>query len=466
MKREKRMSIFNIKIIISRWHIALIFACTIGGCSLESAIDVEDPEVGREIHHKNLETRSGAIGMYNRALGMLGDAVSNKSENVGIFTDELMNLSSESPLWLLGDSRRDSYRTDLSKGLEAKNLLFYNLHTTRVTASQARRLLLELKDTSVTALIAGTYALEGYAILMLAEDFCSGIPLTDVPFKGDIIYGTALSTEQVFTIAVAKFDSAVAIQHDSTSIRALARIGMGRAYMGLGDYAKAVSSVESIAETDVFYLDFTQANAPGSGVSHRFWTGEASGGVLKSSLVEIVNNEGMNGITWFSDPANLDPRVPVKTVIVNGNLTFPVKVEQLKYTNGTGRIPLARWVEAQMIRAEYALKENDENWIAPLNEARATVGLPALINSEVKDDRIDMLFRERAFWFYLEGVRLADFRRLVRQYERSPESVYPVGPYPLGTGDFSFYGEAWVFLTPLDEVRHNYRYHGCLNTQP
>lgn len=453
--------------ILDSWHIILILVCILGGCSLESTVDVDDPEVGREIDHKNLITKSSAIGMYNRAVGMLGDAVSNKSEKVGIFTDELTNSSSETPLWLPGDSRRDSYRTsDFSKGLEVGGGgLYEHLHTVRVTANQTRSLIQALKDSSLNALIAGTYALEGYAILMLAEDFCSGVPLTEVPFKGDIIYGAALSTEQLFTIAVSKFDSAVSIRHDSALIHTLVRVGMGRAYLGLGEYAKAVRAVEDVVETDVFYLDFTNATVVGAH-PQLFWPGEETNRTLKSSLVEIVNNEGANGITWFSDPTNLDPRLPVKTITVDGSLAFPVKVEQLKYAGGAVRVPLARWVDAQMIRAEYALQQNSEVWITPLNEARATVGLPPLIDPLIKDDRIDMLFRERAFWFYLEGVRLADYRRLVRQYQRIPEWVYPVGPYPLGTGDFSFYGEAWVFLTPLQENMNNFRYHGCLHTQP
>jgi len=39
------------------------------------------------------------------------------------------------------------------------------------------------------------------------------------------------------------------------------------------------------------------------------------------------------------------------------------------------------------------------------------------------------MFRERAFWMYLTGHRLGDLRRLVRQYGRGEESVYPTGAY-------------------------------------
>jgi hypothetical protein len=42
---------------------------------------------------------------------------------------------------------------------------------------------------------------------------------------------------------------------------------------------------------------------------------------------------------------------------------------------------------------------------------------------------VDLLLRERAFWFYLTAHRLGDLRRLVRQYARTAESVYPTGAY-------------------------------------
>jgi starch-binding outer membrane protein, SusD/RagB family len=49
------------------------------------------------------------------------------------------------------------------------------------------------------------------------------------------------------------------------------------------------------------------------------------------------------------------------------------------------------------------------------------------------DLRVDVMFRERAFWLFGTGTRLGDLRRLVRQYGRGSESVFPTGTYLLGT---------------------------------
>ena len=40
-----------------------------------------------------------------------------------------------------------------------------------------------------------------------------------------------------------------------------------------------------------------------------------------------------------------------------------------------------------------------------------------------------MLFRERAFWMYMTAHRLGDMRRLIRQYGRGAETVFPTGNY-------------------------------------
>ena len=67
-----------------------------------------------------------------------------------------------------------------------------------------------------------------------------------------------------------------------------------------------------------------------------------------------------------------------------------------------------------------------------LSGLRATVGLVPLEDPGTAAGRVTQLFRERAFWLWLTGHRLGDLRRLVRQYSRPADVVYPVGPYPGG----------------------------------
>jgi hypothetical protein len=66
-------------------------------------------------------------------------------------------------------------------------------------------------------------------------------------------------------------------------------------------------------------------------------------------------------------------------------------------------------------------------------QVSATRGLAPLVAAEVaaltQREREDLHFRERAFWLYLTGQRLSDMRRLVRQYQRNPQTVFPTGTY-------------------------------------
>ena len=56
------------------------------------------------------------------------------------------------------------------------------------------------------------YFARGFAELQLASDFCNGIPLTDGS-SDVIVFGTPLPVKDVFAVAVASFDSALAPEH-------------------------------------------------------------------------------------------------------------------------------------------------------------------------------------------------------------------------------------------------------------
>ena len=98
-----------------------------------------------------------------------------------------------------------------------------------------------------------------------------------------------------------------------------------------------------------------------------------------------------------------------------------------------------------------------------LNNLRADYGItPALTPGATLAEAVDDLFYERAFWLYLTAHRLGDLRRLVRDYGRVADTVYPSGQYwKLGQS----YGPDLSFPLPLDEVG-NPNYVACDETQP
>ena len=178
-----------------------------------------------------------------------------------------------------------------------------------------------------------------------------------------------------------------------------------------------------------------------------------------------ADREGGNGMDFIS--AN-DPRV---TVIRNAAGAPTPRAgqdganhfTQTVFANPGSPIPLATGVEARLIEAEAALQRGDATtYLAKMNEARATVpGLTPLADPGARAAREDLLFRERAFWFWGTAHRLGDLRRLVRTYKRPAESVYPTGPYFKGGS----YGTDLVLL-PAQAEQNNPAFTGCANRDP
>ncbi|MFL5594987.1 MAG: hypothetical protein ACJ785_10295, partial [Gemmatimonadaceae bacterium] len=114
---------------------------------------------------------------------------------------------------------------------------------------------------------------------------------------------------------------------------------------------------------------------------------------------------------------------------------------QAKYPLRASPITVADGVEARLIEAEAALNASDPvGALTILNALRSNAallslrGYPAgslapLTLQPTTAGQVDQLFKERAYWMYLTSHRLGDLRRLIRQYLRPVNSVFPNGPY-------------------------------------
>ncbi|NIM52466.1 MAG: hypothetical protein GTO22_25010 [Gemmatimonadales bacterium] len=139
---------------------------------------------------------------------------------------------------------------------------------------------------------------------------------------------------------------------------------------------------------------------------------------------------------------------------------------------------MATGLEARLIEAEAELQAgNTTEWLGILNQLRAdfdtygdllypvnplTGTLAALADPGTTTGREDLHFRERAFWLYNTNHRLGDMRRLIRQYGRNAESVFPTGAY-FKAG--STYGTDVNLPIPQDE-ENNPNAGQCLDRNP
>ena len=72
----------------------------------------------------------------------------------------------------------------------------------------------------------------------------------------------------------------------------------------------------------------------------------------------------------------------------------------------------------------------------------------------------DLYFREKAFWTFSRGQRLGDMRRLIRQYGRTQDQVFPVGTFHKNGSPP--YGADVNFPVTTNE-NPNPNFHGCLD---
>jgi len=281
-------------------------------------------------------------------------------------------------------------------------------------------------------------ALAAFSYVLLAEDYCNGVPTSKVNDDGTFTFGEAQTGQQILTAAIAKFDSAIAAansNHGTTALN-LARIGKGRALLDMNKPAEAAAAVADVPSSFSY------------SIQHDDNTGRQQNAIFSFNNLEgrfaVGDREGTNGLPFVT--LN-DPRVP----IVDFGVGFDGETEQFlttKYFDRSSPTPLAEGSEARLIQAEAALRAGDlATFRTMLNQARANATTysadgspaspplpspPALAQSAIPTNAAgqqDLLFTERALTLFLTSHRLNDMRRLIWQYGRNAESVFPRGPY-------------------------------------
>ena len=227
----------------------------------------------------------------------------------------------------------------------------------------------------------------------------------------------------------------------------LAAVGRARTLLNQGQFAQAAAAVTTVPTNFVYSIEGSTNSA------------RQNNGIWMYTVnffgFSVPDGEGGNGIEWRSAD---DPRVPW---FDTGDVGFDGETDyfqQDKYPTMESVTVLASGIEARLIEAEAALQGGSAQGIQILNALRTGAGLTSISDPGSATARIDLLFRERAFWLYLTGHRLGDMRRLVRQYGRAQDTVFPTGVYHKG-GE---YGSDVNFPVSSDE-RNNPNFESCLD---
>lgn len=494
----------KLRMLACRGAALTLATVALSGCSIDDLIAVDQPtgftpsdpnafnneqgtyEMYKGILNKFREATSGRItpGGYIVMTGLLGDEL-----NAGRFNTATSGAFTSTTIV---DSRFMETGVGDEDGYEG---VWRQLHGVRAQAMNTIPALRKYGPNQPKDYTGHAYALWGMAETMLANFFCSGIPLTTLESEGSFEYASGSTTQQVYEHALKMFDSSLVYAQDSVEIRHLAMVGKGWALLNLGRFDEAATAVATVP-TPFVYLNLHSDEDPASVGTPTFTFARTTHSVNDMGTVSDI--EGGNGLPYRSSG---DPRTAsslVRTRQASSGQAETYKPDHWMIFGGNTPVIMASGVEARLIEAEAALRNGDASWLTILNELRTdgtfTVtpdpvdpavedttwgpgqgavlwtsiggtlpGLSPLEDPGTEAARVDLLFRERAYWLFLTGRRMPDMRRLIRQYDRTPEQVFPEGPYP--AGPVGSYGIDVNAPAPATELLYNKKYDGCFDRQ-
>ena len=421
-----------------------------GACSdvTDTLLEAVDPDI---IAPGNANSAEGALALYNGALGRLKTITSGSGGegSTWLFGGLLADEWSTSSTFVQND---ETDQRSIAINNSTVNTMFRQLARARTSSTEAIRLMKQWRPTETTR-IAELYFVRAYAEMQAASDYCNGIPLSGQDSTGSLIFDTPHPVAYVFQKAVESADSGLALVPATVTsagdllVRRALLVTKARALLGLGQIAEAAALVPTTAVPNTFSNDITYATSTGDvtlwaqpASSRRYTIGDSLEGSGRNLLVK-------NAIPFFSAQ---DPRVPARyTVATNGRDTtisqdglIPSRTTTLWARSST--VAAANGLDARLIEAEGRLKAGDiPGMMTILNALRAAppklseiqptaAQLPPLAAPATQDAAINLFFREKAFWEFGRGFRLGDMRRLIRQYGRTADQVFPVGQHYRG----------------------------------
>ena len=417
----------------------------LGACSdvKDTLLEAVDPDIIPPVAANSAE---GALALYFGALGRLKTITSG--------------TGGEGSTWLFGGLLADEWSTSSTfvqndetdqRSIQLNNstvtTMFRQLARARTSSNEAIRYMYIWRETETTR-IAELYFVRAFAEMQMASDYCNGTPLSSQDSTGALIFDIPRPNAYVYEAAIASADSGLALIPATATgapellVRRSLLVTKARALLGLDKVAEAAALVPASAVPTSFTYDLTYATSSGDITlwaqprsSRRYTVGDSLEGRGRNLLVK-------NAVPFFSAK---DPRVPATYTVTNNGKDTTISQDGLipsRTTTLWGRsttVSAVNGLDARLIEAEALLRANNfAGMTAILNALRTSppklgditpsfTGIAPLVAPTTRDAAINLYFREKAFWQYGRGYRLGDLRRLIRQYGRTQDQVFPVG---------------------------------------
>ncbi len=407
---------------------AMVIAAGSIGCSTGDLLEVESPDI---IDPRAVQSPAGANAVRLGAMAQFTAATSGGESLLllsGLFADE----------WINGDTFVDRHQFDKRDMLPVNTFMVAaarNMHRARQSASQAVSLMQTYLPTAPASQVAELHFVQAFLVNQAGENFCNGLVFSEVDADGTVTYGNQITGVQAFERALGHATDGLAVVTGATAadvrVRHALNLTRARILFNLNRPADAATAVAGIPTNYQYNI--------GHGISNSnnnlwFWN-------ISARRYSVGDNEGVNGLDFVSAQ---DPRVPTCRAPCSGITQAtrddgqqPLWLQQIWPTRDA-TFSLLQGVDARMIEAEAALLAGNAGAALDiLNAARATVSLDPLTDAGTEADRLNQMMREKAFWSFGRGQRMGDLRRLVRQYGRAQNTVFPTGDWHKAGGTYA-----------------------------
>ena len=262
-----------------------------------------------------------------------------------------------------------------------------------LAAASAKSVLdLTLPNPTTNISLARAATFRGYAILMMAGDFCTG----------SLSSGPELTTAQLLDSASAWLTKGYDVGKangtaDGIALSNAALVGRARAKLQKGDNAGAAADAALVPAGFEYNMRYTDDANSRTRLSNR--------------LYQLSFDRGAISVApWYRQT---DPRVPFRAP--GSGTALPQDqvpggfFQQAKFPGYASPIRLASKLEADYIAAEASGSATTQ--LTLINARRTANNQAAYAGATDAASVKTELFNQRAVEFYLEGKRLADFRR-------------------------------------------------------
>lgn len=357
-------------------------ALVVAAACSESFVEVTNPNV---IDAATVDPASGATSLANSAQQNFATAAGWLAMYSGWFTEEA-NVSDTFP------TRNEfGFRliTDLNGSLNGDVWAPISL-----AAASAKTVLdLDLPNPTTNINLARAATFRGFSILMIGTDFCTGA----------LSSGPELTTAQLLDSAIVYFSKGVDIGKangtaDGLALSNASLVGRARAKLQKGDKAGAAADAAAVPAGFNFDMRMTDDLANRTRLSNR--------------LYQFTFDRSSISVAPFYRVS--DPRVtyiaPGQPGALNGQDAVPGGFyRQTKFNGYATPLRLASKLEADYIAAEAGTTAAQ---LALIAARRTAANQPAYAGAVDAASVLKELMVQKAFDFYLEGKRLADFRRI------------------------------------------------------